>query len=144
MLLIILASLSFLATSPVSGQQKYGLLDLEADVRTQIDDLEPRLFHDLDAPAHKQVVMLQWLIELYDYIDEKDEVEACYQKILSFFSSDVGTLNAYAIYLIERRGDYEKAEKQLLEAAHVGGYLDVRALDLGTTYELLARVERVT
>jgi tetratricopeptide (TPR) repeat protein len=140
-LLIILASISLLAASPVSGQQIYEILDLEADVRTQIDELELRLFHGLDQPANKQVVMLQWLIELYDFIDEKDKVEACYQKILDFFSSDVGTLNAYALYLIERRGDYQKAEKQLLEAANFGEYLDVRALDLGTTYELLARVE---
>lgn len=139
--LIILAALSLLVTSPVFGQQKYGILDLEADVRKQIEALEPDLFHGLDQPAHKQAVLLQWLIELYEFIDEKDKVEACYQKILSFYSSDVGTLNAYALFLIESRGDYEEAEKQLLEAAHVGDYLDVRALDLGVTYELLARVE---
>lgn len=137
--LVILIVLLFPFAS--SSQQSGGLIDLEDEVRAQIETLRERWRSGLDQPAHQQVVLLQWLIELYSYVDELDHVEACYQQILAYFPYDVGTMNAYALFMIERRNDYERAEKQLLNAAEWGKNTDARALDLGTTFQLLARVE---
>jgi tetratricopeptide (TPR) repeat protein len=141
MVLLLLLALSLFVAPPVCAQQTHGVIDLEKDVKAQIKQLESRLFFGQDEPAHEQVVWLQWLITLYDFVDQKDGVEACYEQILAYFPFDAATMNAYALFLIERRGDYERAEKQLRDAAEWGEHADVRSLDLGTTYELLARVE---
>ncbi len=133
--------LSSLFFSAAVAQQVEGMLDVEADVRDQIDLLEKRLKHGSDQPASEQVVWLQWLIELYDFVGDEDGVDRCYQQILAYYPYDVGTMNAYALFLMERREDYEQAERRVRDAAEWGKNTDARALDLGTSFQLLARAE---
>jgi tetratricopeptide (TPR) repeat protein len=140
MVFVILVVFVLLFPLPSSAQEAEGMIDLTDDVRAQIEIVRGRWLSGADQPAHRQVVLLQWLIELYDYVDDMDNVEVCYRQILAFFPYDVSTMNAYALFLFERRKDYDRAEKQLRDAAEWGKNTDARALDLGTTYQLMARV----
>jgi len=99
------------------------------------------LEHNGDMAADRQAVVLLWLVDLYDSIEDFGAVERTYLRILAFYPADVGILNSYGMFLIERQRDYERAESLLVEASRWGRYTDARSLDRGGTYELLARVE---
>lgn len=118
-----------------------GTLDLSESAAEQIEYFEAMLEQSGDMAADQQAVVLLWLIDLYDAIEDFGAVERSYLRILAYYPADVGILNSYGMFLIERQRDYERAESLLVEASRWGRYTDARSLDRGGTYELLARVE---
>jgi tetratricopeptide (TPR) repeat protein len=118
-----------------------GALDLSRAAKEQIETFEGMLRRNGDMSAEKQAVIMLWLVDLYESIGEFDGVEWSYRRVLAFFPADVGVMNAYALFLIEKRHDGERAESLLVEASHWGRYTDARSLDRGGTYQLRSRVE---
>jgi hypothetical protein len=118
-----------------------GTLDLSDSAREQIEYFESMLRQSGDMAADRQAVVLLWLVDLYDAIEDFGAVERTYLRILAYYPADVGVLNSFGMFLIERQRDYERAESLLVEASRWGRYTDARSLDRGGTYELLARVE---
>jgi tetratricopeptide (TPR) repeat protein len=127
---------------PVQTQEEIeGALDLTAEARKQIEQLEGMLTRNGDMSAERQAVILLWLVDLYESVGDYGEVERSYRRVLAFFPADVGIMNSYALFLIDLRRDGERAESLLVAASHWGRYTDARSLDRAGTYELLARVE---
>jgi tetratricopeptide (TPR) repeat protein len=131
-----------LLAAPAFAQNMDGYVDLQASVERQIDQLERTVGGDL--PALKQAIALQWLIELYSSLGRTDDVERCYDRILSYYPNDVGTLNAYGRYLMDTAEDYERADSVLHDAYSWARAIDARALDIGTTHQLRAELMRRT
>jgi len=125
------------AAHSITAQDIEGYIDFNQTVERQIDQLEQLVGGDLD--ARKQAVAYQWLIDLYRYVGKLDDVDRCYRSILSFFPEDIGTMNAYARFLMDDREDNARAEEILKSA---GKAADARSLDIGTTYQLRAELER--
>lgn len=115
-----------------------GEIDLSDDIERVVERLERRIGGDL--PAEVQATTLRWLIELYTRMGAYDNVEQSYQRIFVFFPDDVATRNAYGRFLMDVRGDYEGAERELRLAhrwATVAGDFHPR---LGETYLLRAEL----
>jgi len=129
--------LALVATS-AAAQDIRGMLDFDKSVEEQIKRLERRVGGDQD--AFKQVVVYQWLIQLYDSIDRLDDIENSYERILAFYPNDVGTRNAYARFLMDRRNDNARAEGMIRKAVKWARGNDIRSLDLPTTYALWAEL----
>jgi len=138
---LLLIAILLLSPSVAAGQRSQGTIDLSDNAVEQIEHLEMSLAGTLDAPAERQAVMLQWLVELYEFVGDHDGVERSYRRILDFFPSDVGTMNSYARFLFETKNDGERAESLLVAASRWGRSTDARSLDRGFTYELLAQIE---
>lgn len=135
-----LAALVLLGSAPAVSQEIEGVIDLEQSIEQQIVQLEAQVGGD--NRAQNQVVVLQWLIELYSALGRNADVERCYTRILAFFPSDVGTLNAYGRFLMDGVGDLERAQKVLQDAHEWARAIDARAVELGTTYQLRAELMR--
>jgi tetratricopeptide (TPR) repeat protein len=133
--ILLLAVIISTLHTPASAQWD-GYIDFEMSIDRQIARLEGMVGGD--SAAYKQVVMYQWLIQLYTMRNQLDEVESCYERILAFYPGDVNTLNAYAVFLIVHRGDLEKAEQTLHDAHLWAKARDDRSLEIGTTLQLRA------
>ncbi|MDH3196731.1 MAG: hypothetical protein OEO21_00670 [Candidatus Krumholzibacteria bacterium] len=121
------------AQAPGEGQ-----IDISDDIGRTIERLERRVGGDL--PAEVQATTLQWLIELYTSMGDYEGVERSYQRIFVFFPNDVGTRNTFARFLMDVRGDFVRAERELRLAhgwATVAGDFHPR---LGETYLLRAEL----
>jgi tetratricopeptide (TPR) repeat protein len=141
-------------TVPQSGRQRpaqdavlaqtreeiMGALDFSKAIEDQIEFLEASLKTAGDMAAERQSLILLWLADLYDSIGDYDGVERSYQRILVFFPDDIGVMNSYARFLLEKRQDTAHAESLLVGAFRWASFKDSRALDRGDTNELLARV----
>lgn len=138
--IILVVALTLFSALPAAAQGIEGYIDFNQTVERQIAQLEQLVGGDLD--ARKQAVAYQWLIELYRYVGKLDDVDRCYRSILSFFPEDLGTMNAYARFLMDDREDNARAEEILKTADARGNATDTRSLDIGTTYQLRAELER--
>jgi tetratricopeptide (TPR) repeat protein len=132
--------LTLFAARATTAQDIEGYIDFNQTVERQIAQLERLVGGDLD--ARKQAVAYQWLIDLYHYVGKLDDVDRCYRSILSFFPDDVGTMNAYARFLMDDRKDNARAEEILKAAYARASATDTRSIDIGTTYQLRAELER--
>jgi pimeloyl-ACP methyl ester carboxylesterase/Tfp pilus assembly protein PilF len=142
--LIGLVSLSQLVIPAAWGQTDIsGVIDLDAQKRHQIAVIQARLNADLDLAAERQVVLLQWLIELLESTGELDRVRNCYEKILSFYPNDVRTLNDYGEFLFETAGDTVMAQKILRDAAQYSRLINTPARLTGRTYFLLGKLHHL-
>lgn len=133
-----------IAFSSASGQEndsRQGIIDLNQSIEAQIADLESRLTGNPDQPAERQAAYHLWLIELYDSAGRPDDVMQSFEKIVSFFPYDVGILNRYAQYMLERRHDRDAAESLIARARQFAGLIQVTDVDRGTTLYLQASID---
>lgn len=142
----ILAALLLLASgSPAPAQQsgdtREGIIDIRGGIERQITELEARLAGDADMAAERQAAYRLWLIELYDSTGRADDIIRNYDQIVSLFPYDVGILNRYARYMLERRKDRAKAEELVARARQYAGLIDVTDVDRGTTRYLQASID---
>lgn len=127
-------------SSPPAETEHRGVIDLNEQIERQITQLEQMVGGD--ASARKQTMTLQWLIELYGAVGRTEDVERCYERILTFYPNDVATLNNYGRYLMDTVGDLERADSVLYDANEWAKATDARSIDLGTTYQLRAELMR--
>ncbi len=117
-----------------------GTIDLDIQIHRKIYELRSRLESDLDMAPERQVVLLQWLIELLDSTGQLEDTRDCYERILSFYPNNVNTLNDYGEFLIEAAGDTVQARKVLGDAAQYTRLVNVPARVAGRTYFLLGKL----
>ena len=79
-----------------------GTINLDELRKAKIAELAPLLESNTDMAPEHQVVLLQWLIELFDSTSNINGMKRGYDKILSLYPYDVGTLNRYARLYIEK------------------------------------------
>jgi tetratricopeptide (TPR) repeat protein len=128
-----------LYAAPAPAQPDEGMIDFRASVEQQILQLEQRVGGD--QRATQQAVVYRWLIQLYTMVERYDDAERAYRNILAFFPSDLGTLNAYATFLIEVRGDLDAAAKVLSDANAWARETDPTSVYRGTTLTIWAELE---
>jgi tetratricopeptide (TPR) repeat protein len=97
---------------PTNAQGVGGPIDTRAATERRIYELEGLLSGDV--PAERQAVALRWLADLYVSVGRVDDAQAAYERILAFFPYDAAASNAYAEFLLDTRGDPERA----LEVTH--------------------------
>lgn len=136
--LIICATLLIVGWSNRARAQYDGAIDFDQSVVRQIRQLEGMVRGD--APAPQQAVVLKWLTELYGMIEQYDQVERCYLRILDLYPSDVGVMNDYAVFLIDTRHDYSRADSLLMMANRWARNIDKRSVFRGRTWELWGRL----
>lgn len=132
------------ACSNATGQEsdsRQGIIDLNQRIEIQIAEIEARLSGDPDLPAERQAVYRFWLIELYDSTGRSDDVIRNYEIIVSLFPYDVGTLNRYARFMLERQNDRDAAESLVAKARQYAGLIEVSDVDRGTTVYLQASID---
>jgi pimeloyl-ACP methyl ester carboxylesterase len=136
-----LVSLSQPMIPSVRGQTDIsGIVDLDTQMRQKITKIRSRLNSDLDMAAEKQVVLLQWLIELLESTGNLEDIRDCYERILSFYPNDVKTLNDYGEFLFETAGDTVMAQKVLRDAAQYTQLINTPTSLAGRTYFLLGKL----
>jgi tetratricopeptide (TPR) repeat protein len=124
----------------LQNDNQQGVIDLQSETARQIEQIKARLSLDLDMPAERQTVLLLWLIELCDSTSRFRDVKSSYEKILSFYPCDVGVLNRYARFTLEREKNIQGADSLLQSARTCGKLIKANNFDRGTTRHLIARV----
>jgi len=120
-----------------------GTIDLDTQMHHKIDELRSRLGSNLDMAPERQVILLQWLIELLDSTGQLEETRNCYEQILSFYPNHVKALNDYGEFLFETAGDTVQARKVLKDAAQYTRLINVPARVAGRTYFLLGKLHHL-
>lgn len=136
---LIPALVLLLLAPPLPAQPDEGMIDFRQSAEVQIRQLEQRVGGD--QRATKQAVIYRWLIQLYTLVERYDDAERAYQRILAFFPSDLGTLNAYATFLIEVREDFDGAAKVLGDANAWAREIDPTSVYRGTTLTIWSELE---
>lgn len=138
----ILATAACLAAgaAALTQAQDAGRLDTREGVAERIRELEMQVGGD--EAAEKQAVMLRWLADLYVSAGRLDDAQRAYEQILVFFPFDPAASNAYAVFLLEQRGNATLADRLLHDALIHANAQDVPPPYIGQTYALRARALR--
>ncbi len=126
-----------LVATPVLAQDVTGTIDTREAIEKRIYELENMLGGDVS--AERQAVTLRWLADLYVSVGRLNDAEAAYDRILVFYPYDTAASNAYAEFLLDTRGDADRALEATRSAIAWARSSDSPPLYLGQTFAIRAR-----